>query len=100
MTDTDPLGGIPSVGKKSLVSEYNVTFNCCLNEDILPVPREIVPRGRHFPFHQLGKIFTKNSNYSNRYLRLKHLHLIPLYFQFKFYFKPRLKRLNLNNFIK
>ena len=41
MTDTDPLGGIPSVGKKCLVSEHNVTFYCCLNEDILPVPEKV-----------------------------------------------------------
>ena len=26
VTDTDPLGGIPSVGKKSLVSEHNVMY--------------------------------------------------------------------------
>ena len=69
MTDTDPLGGIPSVGKKSLVSEHNVTFNCCLNEDILPVPREIVPRGRHFPFYQLGiGIFLEQVVVGLRYL--------------------------------
>ena len=33
--------GFRVLAKKSLVSEHNVTFYCCLNEDILPVPEKL-----------------------------------------------------------
>ena len=64
MTDTDPLGGIPSVGKKCLVSEHNVTFYCCLNEDILPVPEKLTQES----FHELGNISLEQVVVELRYL--------------------------------